>query len=50
MRGVVDHDVDRLGVEVWQHMKLTSTNPSIVLKDSFMLSVKYFMKSIDVFI
>ena len=26
-----DHHVDRLGVEVWQHMKLTSTNSSIGL-------------------
>ena len=29
MRDVVDHDVDRLGVEAWQHVKLTSTNHSI---------------------
>ena len=26
MRAVEDYHVDRLGVEVWQHMELTSTN------------------------
>jgi hypothetical protein len=28
---VVDYHVDRLGVEAWQHVKLTSTNRSIGL-------------------
>ena len=31
MRAVEDHHVDRLGVEAWQHVKLTSTNCSIGL-------------------
>ena len=35
MRTVVDHHVDRLGVEAWQHVKLTSTNRSIGLIYSY---------------
>ena len=31
MRNVEDHHVDRLGVEAWQHVKLTGTNRSIGL-------------------
>ena len=31
MRAVEDHHVDRLDVEAWQHVKLTSTNCSIGL-------------------
>ncbi len=31
MRTVEDHHVDRLGVDAWQHVKLTSTNRSIGL-------------------
>ena len=31
IRVVEDHHVDRLDVEVWQHMKLTNTNNSIGL-------------------
>ena len=34
MRFVEDHHVDRLGVEAWQHVKLTSTNRSIGLLNS----------------
>ncbi len=30
-RAVVDYDVDRTGVEAWQHVKLTVTNSSIGL-------------------
>jgi len=31
MRAVIDHHVDRSGVEVWQHTQLTDTNRSIDL-------------------
>ena len=49
---MVDYHVDRLGVEAWQHVKLTSTNRSIGLitshADKHRLLI--FMKDIDALI
>jgi hypothetical protein len=45
MRAVEDHHVDRLDVEAWQHVKLTSTNSSIgliyALKNTFQKQEKH---------